>query len=161
MPKKTKNKFSSATMAATLAATASFPKGTQGHLGQEATLSQLPIAPNYPVGVMEQYAYDVALRKQKENNQPSALNNRTSRSKNQTPKPTNHKQHEPEELHRLSNPNIHKPRRPRFSSPKGKKSKRKVKPPQLQRTLPKKFNKTRKNTNHRQRQGRGGGKNKN
>ena len=151
MPKKTKNKFS-ATLAAATLASATFPKGTQGHLGQEATLSQLPIAPNYPVGVMDQYAYDVALRKQKENNQPSALNNRTTRSKNQTPKPTNHKQHEREELHILSNQNIHKPRRPRFLSPKGK-SKRKVKPPQLQRKLynKNKFNKTRKNTNHRQR----------
>lgn len=133
----------------TAAAIATTAKNTNAYLGQEATLAQLPIKPTGPVGIMDQFAYDEAIRRQMEKN-TSALN-RTRRTirrsgMKKSPKKNN--------IFYRSNNQI--PKRPKLVSLKNRNYRKKSKSPhKINPRGQKRYNQTQKNTNHRQRGQRG------
>tara|TARA_B110001469_G_scaffold126635_1_gene144822 strand:- start:28 stop:477 length:450 start_codon:yes stop_codon:yes gene_type:complete len=142
----------------TAAAIATTAKNTSAYLGQEATLSQLPIKPTGPVGIMDQFAYDEAIRRQMEKNTSSL--NRTRR----TLRPSGIKKLvKKNNAHSISNNQTLK--RPKLVSLKNRNYRKKSKSPhKINPRRQKIYNHTKKNTNHRQRgqrsQRRKGGKGK-
>mgnify|MGYP003686926829 CR=1 FL=1 len=134
----------------TAAAIAATAKNTSAYLGQEATLTQLPIKPTGPTGIMDQFAYDEAIRRQMEKN-TSGLNRRNRRTIRPSGMKKSAKQNN---LHSISNNQT--PKRPKLESLKNRNYRKKSKSPhKINPRRQKGYNQTQKNTNHRQRGQRG------
>ena len=133
----------------TAAAIAATAKNTRAYLGQEATLAQLPIKPTGPVGIMEQFAYDEAIRKQKEKNTGALNISRRILRPSGMKKPAKQSN-----LHSISSNQT--PKRPKLVSLKNRNYRKKSKSPhKINPRRQKIYNHTKKNTNHRQRGQRG------
>jgi len=133
----------------TAAAIASTAKNSNAYLGQEATLLQLPIKPTGPVGIMDQFAYDEAIRRQMEKN-TSALN-RTRRTIRRSGMKKS-----PKKNNIFYRSNNQTPKRPKLVSLKNRNYRKKSKSPHKKNPRrQKRYNQTQKNTNHRQRGQRG------